>query len=125
VKLKTVSAQDQALWNQHTQDVTRLRTAAQSVITPPPAVIPPVVRPTNGSDILDLHGLTFEAAHIHTVMHVEQFARCVKSVTVITGKSGSMQEHLPRWLADHAMVRNIQPLNGGGAFRVWFRKHRG
>lgn len=45
-----------------------------------------------------------------------------KGITVVTGKSGPICREFPLWMEGHPSVRDVEELNGGGAFRVRFKK---
>ena len=72
---------------------------------------------------LDLHGFTIEDAFTETqrfVYNTRAFG--YRYATVITGKSGAICEEFPAWVERIPAISRIETLNGGGAFRVYFRK---
>jgi DNA-nicking Smr family endonuclease len=70
---------------------------------------------------LDLHGMTLAEAHATTNAFL---AHChERSVTIVTGISGAIHREFPHWLDKHPIGR-IEPMNGGGAFRVHLRRRR-
>lgn len=74
------------------------------------------------ADSLDLHNLTIHEAHDRS----RHFISCAReagkgSVEIITGRSGEIRREFETWATLHPDVRGIQPLNGGGAFRVKLR----
>jgi DNA-nicking Smr family endonuclease len=76
------------------------------------------------SPILDLHGMTLQQAHAAVMQHVAACVTMFPYVTIITGKSGIMHEQLPDWVNTIAQIRSCEPINGGGAFRLCFKKPR-
>jgi DNA-nicking Smr family endonuclease len=71
---------------------------------------------------MDLHGASLASAHEAALAHVDQSKFHHKHVMIITGKSGPMSSHMPRWLDHLPHVKQVDTLPGGGAFRVWLRK---
>lgn len=68
---------------------------------------------------LDLHGLTVQEAHNSVFAFIEQArALKLKTVTVITGKSGVIRKEFPVWMANNEHVRMAHEMNGGGAFEI-------
>ena len=59
----------------------------------------------------------------HSVMcHIGQWQSHGGNITVITGRSGQIAQEFPSWLHNRREIARVEPLNGGGAFRVTFRK---
>lgn len=75
----------------------------------------------HGPDTIDLHHLTIRDAHARVEQGLRYGARTMKEMTVITGRSGEIRREFPSWADLHPNVRRIEPLNGGGAFRVILR----
>lgn len=74
---------------------------------------------------LDLHGLTAQVAYTAFQAFVGGSVGRYKSVTVVTGRSGLIRREFEHWIAAHPDIRRAEPLNGGGAFRVYLRKRDG
>jgi len=72
--------------------------------------------------VLDLHNTTLEDAY-RAVLDLldEAIAYEAPAITVITGKSGQICREFPHW-AQRFPIRDIEVLNGGGAFRLTMRK---
>lgn len=67
---------------------------------------------------IDLHGMSIQQAHATTLQHLEFWKDQTKSIVFITGKSGIIREEFCHWVQN----AKIEPLNGGGAFRVFLKK---
>jgi DNA-nicking Smr family endonuclease len=115
----SLSDKDREIWRMAMRDVKPLPQT-----TPPELIskIPSAKPPARDSHIWDLHGMTINQAHELTLNQVQQHSGQRRSVTFITGKSGQMNREFPQWLDLHPGVRRIDSLNGGGAYRVWFKK---
>jgi DNA-nicking Smr family endonuclease len=74
--------------------------------------------------VLDLHGMTLADAHRASLEHVYQAKQAgdYRYVTIITGLSGQICEEFPRWFENHAFVRSVKALRGGGAWEIWLKK---
>ena len=112
-----MSPEDIELWTQFTQGILPL------VVKP----VAPVVRPAHRaaprrstfSPTLDLHGLTVALAHAETKRLVrDSMIYGLRFVTVITGLSGPIRHEFPLWTETMPEVKRVEPLNGGGAFKV-------
>lgn len=73
----------------------------------------------------DLHGMTLQQAYHAVQQALQEGGGSQGSITFVTGKSGKIREEFPRWLEGHQEILRTEELNGGGAFRVVFRKKRG
>ena len=71
---------------------------------------------------LDLHGLTLTDAHAKTVELLSTGCYRFRYVTIITGLSGAIRQEFLQWIDGYPMVQRIETINGGGGFRVHFRK---
>lgn len=72
---------------------------------------------------LDLHGLKIQEAFEAVQEHLYQgFHNGFKKVTVISGRSGQINQEIPRWLENNSYVRSINSLRGGGAWEVCLKK---
>jgi DNA-nicking Smr family endonuclease len=132
---RTVTADEQALWEAAMRDAARLHPYASPApaLHPLPRVrqgykmAPPLTPPTR----LDLHGLSERHAHaaLENFM-TNAIAAGLRQVEVITGKGqGILQRGVPRWLAASPHAPHIQTLTpadrkrgGAGVLVVRFRK---
>lgn len=92
------------------------RMPSQDVFKPSPAAPP--------KHTWDLHGMTVQDAHMLTLSQIDDLKHTHKYVTFITGKSGIMNQEFTHWLDENPQVRKVDVINGGGAYRVWFKKVR-
>lgn len=75
------------------------------------------------SPVIDLHGLTIQAAYHAVQDHIDQAIELGwRRLTVITGKSGTINVELPRWVGKRHEVRSVKSMNGGGAYEIWLKK---
>lgn len=111
-----------ALWDAYTTAVKPLdsKRAATIPATPIPAVQP---APTGNPGHLDLHGLTVAQAHAATKGFLASAAANHRAVTIITGLSGEIKREFPHWFED-GNVRTIEEINGGGGYRIRFKRRR-
>jgi DNA-nicking Smr family endonuclease len=72
---------------------------------------------------LDLHGYTVQAAYEETrqFLQAARFQK-YKHVTIVTGLSGQIRQEFRYWLQNIDYVREVSEINGGGAFKVKFKK---
>lgn len=80
------------------------------------------VRPPGG---IDLHGDTVQRAYERvreTVAEARAAGR--RELVVVTGRSGRINAEFPVWAARDPDVRALEPLRGGGAYRIRLRKAR-
>ena len=113
-----MSDQDEALWHAYIKDVVPL--GKRSVGTPAPQH-PRTMMPSLGHT-LDLHGLTLSEAHARTVELLSIGRERYRFVTIITGLSGAIRQEFLRWIDGNPMVQRIEAINGGGGFRVHFKR---
>ncbi len=114
---------DQQLWYKFTQDVQPLKKS--SVVPVSMTNFMTHAKPHHHvNHTLDLHGMTLAQAYDAVHNHVQQGHQTHAYVTVITGKSGVMQGELPDWVRNMQGIRMCEPINGGGAFRISFKKTR-
>lgn len=64
---------------------------------------------------IDLHGMTVQDAYHTALDFLAQTP--YRKVVVITGKSGTIRQEFPEWLARSSAI-SYSELNGGGAFEV-------
>lgn len=117
-----LSDKDRELWQVVTRDVKPLFTNQYVDIHTSSVKI------TNSSPhsqpVWDLHGMTLDQAHQLTLHQVHEHHKTWKSMTFITGKSGQMNHEFQHWLGHNPLISRVENVNGGGAYRVWFRKIR-
>lgn len=118
-----ISDKDRELWRMVMQDVTPLH---HDVVTPEPTCVSSIkAQPCpDAHHTWDLHGMTLQDAHAKVQSEIAHARHTFKYMTFITGKSGQMQKEFSHWLSQQAHVHRCEPLNGGGAYRIWFKKTR-
>lgn len=79
-------------------------------------------RPIETVATVDLHGMTVQDAHAAVIQHLDIWRTRAKFVSFITGQSGAIRREFAHWMQQYAAVRRIEPMNGGGAFKVYFKK---
>jgi hypothetical protein len=109
---------DNDVWCAYIKGVTPL---GKRAIAPPSPHSQRAVEPTLGHT-LDLHGLTLTDAHAKTVELLSHGCYRFRYVTIITGLSGAIRQEFLQWIDGYPMVQRIETINGGGGFRVHFRK---
>ncbi|CAM6054947.1 unnamed protein product [Sphagnum tenellum] len=99
-------------------------TARLTAEKPPTTSNPKIVvnRPVVPAGTVDLHGMTIAEAHSKVLATLDLWRGKAKSITFITGQSGGIRSEFVHWLSDHAAIRRIEPMNGGGAFKVFLKK---
>jgi DNA-nicking Smr family endonuclease len=116
---KGLSDDDRALWSRVTKSVTPL---GQAPVSPAKGqgFFGVVETRSRGFDPrVDLHGLTVHAAFGVVREHIYQGVQNGYSkLLVITGRSGQINEELPRWLEGHPSVRSVKLLANGGSWEV-------
>jgi DNA-nicking Smr family endonuclease len=114
---------DQQLWCQCTQDVQPLKKTGVMPVSMTKSITHAKLHP-HVNHTLDLHGMTLSQAYQAVQHHVQQGVHAYTYVTIITGKSGIMHEQLPDWLNHMTQIRSCDPINGGGAYKISFKKTR-
>src|ERR1017187_916443 len=114
VMIRKLNLDDLAVWDAFTKSITPLGEPAPSEHIPPPLHI------TQQTTQLDLHGLSLTDAHRYTMDFVDGASG--KYVMVITGLSGQIKKEFKHWFVNHKIVRTIEELNGGGAYKIFFKK---
>lgn len=113
---------DQAIWSQVTKDV---RPLGKAPVTPSEGL--PRIRvsePRNPaySPRMDLHGVTVHEAFGMVQDHIYQGVQNgYKKLTIITGRSGQINQELPRWLERNSYVRSVTQLPNGGSWEVMIK----
>jgi DNA-nicking Smr family endonuclease len=71
---------------------------------------------------MDLHGVLVHDAYHQTREHIAQgYQKGYKKLTVITGRSGQINQEMSRWLEGLPKVRSFSPMNGGGAWQIMLK----
>ncbi len=94
-------------WVQVKETVTPLEKGKQRPkrVTPVPVV-----------STLDLHGMTVQQAYEATMAFISSTK--LKSVLIITGKSGQIRQEFTQWLEKLSKVRSATEINSGGAYEI-------
>lgn len=118
----SLTDKDKQIWQAYTKGVTPLGKPPQ--IAPVQTAAPVRVATHRVAPFMDLHGETLQSAWQSVRHHVEHLKHEVKHMTVVTGKSGQIRQEFPSWLVTMPGVQKVESINGGGAFRVHFKKTR-
>ena len=116
-----ISDKDREIWRMAMQDVKPIQHDKVPSTSHAPVQVHPV---RNVNHTWDLHGMTLMDAHAKVNREIDESRQSFKYMTFITGKSGQMQKEFAHWLATNSHVHRCEPLNDGGAFRIWFKKTR-
>ncbi len=117
--MRKLTDSEKQLWSKITEDVSKID---QPKIVSVPTVSLSPIRSKSFTPVLDLHGLTLHDAYNRSVSHIANAAGKYRYVVIITGLSGQIREEFPKWFSNHALVRSINSLRGGGAWEVWLKK---
>ena len=110
---------DQAIWSQVTKDVRPLGQAPVAPSEGLPCITVSEPRSPVYSPRMDLHGVTVHEAFGMVQDHIYQGAQNgYKRLTIITGRSGQINQELPRWLERNSYVRSVTQLPNGGSWEV-------
>lgn len=116
-----ISDKDREIWRKAMQGVQPIQHDQVPRTSQSCVQIHPV---SNVNHTWDLHGMTLMDAHEKVNREIDQSRESFKYMTFITGKSGQMQKEFAHWLTTNSHVSRCEPLNDGGAFRIWFKKDR-
>jgi DNA-nicking Smr family endonuclease len=112
---------DKALWLSAMQDVAQM--ARRDIPNPPKVKLPSISVVKQFNPVLDLHGHAVASAHETVFGHIkEAWNNNVRTVVVITGRSGLIRDEFQHWLDCHPDVRKIETINGDGAFKLRLKK---
>jgi hypothetical protein len=111
---RKLNSDDMDTWNTFVKSVIPLGEPIPSDYIPPPLY--PIQQKTK----VDLHGLSLTDAYRTTMDFVDGASG--KYVMVITGLSGQIKKEFKHWFVNHKTVRQIEEMNGGGAYRIHFKK---
>ena len=79
---------------------------------------PYVKKMVSYNPVLDLHGLSLNAAYDSVRSHIEGGkVNGFKYITIITGKSGEIRKEFPTWISD-IKLKKVEEINSG-AFRLF------
>lgn len=110
---------DQALWEQVTRDVTPLGKGSKKPCEGLPRIKVPEPRTSPFDPRMDLHGATIHNAYGMVQEHIYQGSqRGYKKLLIITGRSGQINQELPRWLEKNNLVRSVKQLANGGSWEI-------
>ena len=74
---------------------------------------------------LDLHGYTIHGAWQKFNIVIDQcYWNGVKSITVITGRSGPICREFPTWATNHMRVRDFELKQNQGSWKVYINKKK-
>lgn len=113
---------DRELWEKATKDVKPLKKINGKPYFP---MIRVDIETQYFNPVIDLHGHTINGAYFTVLNHIDQaYQKGYRYVTVITGRSGTINKEFPRWVSEHPNVRKVAVINGGGAYEVYLRKKK-
>lgn len=115
-----MTPEDKELWERVVATVVPRTFQKTAASMGAPAVWIPV-----SEKVLDLHGLTLNAAHARALEFLREANRIGhRRVIVITGLSGEIRREFPMWIENLPYVRKSTVLSGGGAFEVLLPKQK-
>lgn len=113
---------DKSLWEQVTLDVSKNMKQRRNDRYASPVYIRPTPQPNPFTPVIDLHGMTLCDAHNATVAFIQMAERhSCKTVTVITGRSGSICGEFPAWCESIPAANAVVLNNNGGSYTVKLR----
>ncbi len=118
-----MTPEDLALWKKVTEGTAPIsvKPHAETIVSNERTIVRPRARFTT----LDLHGMTLQQACSDTRQFIMEAKWAgLKYVTVITGLSGGIRREFPMWVEPMIEVRKVEAVNGGGAFKVFLKRHR-
>lgn len=69
---------------------------------------------------LDLHGETVNSAYIMCMDFIENSVKNnIKSVTIITGRSGQIKKEFKMWISMNKYVNMYKQLPNEGSYKLW------
>ena len=120
---RKLSEEERRIWEQITSGITPLMNS--SVLPSEGPVGPKVIAryPSAYDPRLDLHGMKIQEAYHAVMNHLDQgYREGFKKITVISGRSGQINQEIVRWLENNSHVRSINSLRGGGAWEICLKK---
>jgi DNA-nicking Smr family endonuclease len=116
---QNLTPQDQAIWDQVTKDVIPLDNRPEKPCENLARLRVAEPRSVPFSPRMDLHGATIHDAFGRVQEHIYQGSQNgYKRLIIITGRSGQINQELPRWLEKNALVRSVKQLSNGGSWEV-------
>lgn len=110
---------DKALWDSVTKGITPLGQAPVSPAEGQGLVFAAAPRNMDYDPRMDLHGVTVHEAFGLVQEHIYQGAQNgYKRLMIITGRSGQINQELPRWLERNTRVRSVTQMPNGGSWEV-------
>ena len=110
---------EQDLWGRATQDVTPLGQAPVRVSEGLPSVRVSEPRAIEYDPRMDLHAVTVHEAFGRVQEHIYQGVQNgYKRLMIITGRSGQINQEMPRWLERNPRVRSVKQMPNGGSWEV-------
>ena len=120
---RRLTGEERALWLRVTKSVTPLGQAPVSPAKGQGFVDVPEVPNRAFNPRVDLHGATVHDAYAIVREHVYQGVQNGYSkLLVITGRSGQINQELPRWLENHPSVRSIKQMSNGGSWEIVLKR---
>lgn len=117
-----LTGEERDLWSRVTKGI---RPLDQAPVTPSeglPHIRVSEPRNLNYSPRMDLHGVTVHDAFGMVQDHIYQGVQNgYKRLTIITGRSGQINQELPRWLERNPRVRSVTQLPNGGSWEVMIK----
>lgn len=113
---------DSALWQAYVKGVTPLRGSKVSDTCASPWRF--TANPVQAASTLDLHGKTVQEAYQETMAFIDRVKAHGRSVSIVTGRSGRIRSEFREWLNGISEISRIEELNGGGAFRIQFKRRK-
>lgn len=115
---------DKRVWRNVTRDIKPLDNRPVSPVEDRPRVRVTAPRSLPYDPVLDLHGLILQDAFQAVQSHIiEGAAQGYRRLTIITGRSGQMNQEMPRWVERNSVVRSINSMNGGGAWEILIKRN--
>ena len=113
---------DKELWEKETKNVKPLKKINNKPYFP---MIKIKVNEQFFNPVIDLHGYKVNDAYNVVLNHIDSaYKHGYRYVTVITGRSGSINAEFTRWVSTHHKVRKVSEINGGGAYEVYLKKEK-
>lgn len=120
---RELSEDEKRLWGQVISGVNPLVGRPLSPVEPLRAPLVQPTTPLGYNPRLDLHGLRVQEAFEEVQQHIDQGRRLgYKKLTIISGRSGQINQEITHWLENSRYIRSIKPLRGGGAWEIWLKK---
>lgn len=117
---RKLTPEEEVLWSRVMNGAETISCPAAPPETPRKKI---TVRDHSFRKTIDLHGLILHEAYKRTQEYFDRaYENGEKTVTVITGRSGNIQEEFPHWANNHSKVRRIELKPNKGSWKVWLEK---